>query len=145
MLIGYTITGNMNTFFYWTAAELAISIVSICVPNLTQLFRRTHQHGISALFTRRGYVAGPEIHSKKWPAGSAWVQGSKNGFLCTTDKDDGIFAFNGYSVSNTEDKSGLSSVSASTHHSKEGSVVALGQVHMRNNSDVRDYGSWAMV
>lgn len=145
MLIEYTTTGNMNTFFYWTAAEVAISIVSICVPNLTQLFRRTHQHGISALFTRREYVAGPEIRSKKGPAGSAWVQGSNDNFLRTIGKDDSIAAFNGDPMSNTEDKSGLSSVSASTHQSEERSVVALDQVHLPPDSEVRKYGSWAMV
>ncbi len=70
----------MTTFFYWTAAELAISIVSICLPNVTQLFRRAHQHGFTALFTRREYAIGPENISKKRTVGSALVHGGNGGF-----------------------------------------------------------------
>lgn len=90
-------------------------------------------------------MAGPEIRFKKGPAGSAWVQGSKDDILRTTGKDDGIAGFNDDPMSNTEDKSGLSSVSAPEHQSDEASVVALGQIHLRNDSAVREYGSWEMV
>ena len=147
VLIGYMSIGSINkltTFLSWTVAELAISIVSICIPNMTQLFRRTHQHGISALFTRRDFVAGPESRSKNGPPGCAWVQGSI-GFLCNTGKADISFALDGDEMTSTEDKSGLYSMSASKQQSEQGSIVALGQAHLPNNDGVREYGSWTTV
>ena len=148
VLTGHLSIGSvtkMTTFLSWTAAELTISIVSICIPNMTQLFRRTHEHGISALFTRREFVGGPVSRSKNGPPGSAWVQRSNNGFLCNTGKHDVNLAFNGDAMSSTDDKSGLYSMSASTQKSEQGSIVALGQAHLRSDSNVRGYGSWATV
>ena len=89
-------------------------------------------------------MAGPENRSKNGPPGSAWVQGSNNGFPSNTGKYDVSFALNGDAMSSTED-SGLYSMSASTQQSEQGSIVAFGQTHLRNNSDVREYGSWATV
>ena len=137
--------GTMTTFFNWTAAELAISVVSICLPNMTQLFRRAHQHGISALFTRREYVTGPENISKKRPVSSALVHGGNGGFQGIISIDDTTFAFNDDPLSKLEDQSGLYSVGASAQQSEVGDVVAIGQVHLRKDIDGREYERWPPV
>ncbi len=135
----------MTTFFCWTAAELAISIVSICLPNMTQLFRRAHQHGISALFTRREYAIGPENVSKKRSVGSALVHGGNGGFQGIVGIDDTTFAFNEDPLSKLEDQSGLYSESASAQQPEVGDVVAVGQVHLREDINMREYERWPTV
>lgn len=136
---------KFSTFFYWTVAELAISIVSICLPNMTQLLRRAHQHGVSALFTRREYPAGTGSRSKKGLAGFALLQGNKGGFQRVIGNDDTTLPANNNPLINKKDQSGLYRASASAQQSGEGETIALGQVHLRHDIDVRENGGWAMV
>ena len=112
---------------------------------MTQLFRRAHQHGISAFFTRREYAAGPESRSKKGVAGSALVQGGNGKFRGIIAKDDTTFVFKDDPLIQMEDQSGLYSVSAFAQQSEEGNIVALGQVHLRKDTDVTEYKRWATV
>ena len=144
-LNGYTTLGNLIPYFYWTAAELAISIVSICLPNMTQLVRRGHTHGISALFTRRDYEAEwkgrPEIRPKR----SALLQEGNGGFRRIMDKNGTSFPANNESLISTRVENGLYSVSPSAPQSEERDMIALGQVHLRQDVDVRGDERWMTV
>ena len=55
--------------------------------------------------------------------------------------------FNDDPLSKTEDQSGLYSVSAPAQQSEEGNIVALGQVHLRKDTDVTEYSyeRWTTV
>ena len=113
---------------------------------MTQLFRRAHQHGLSAFFTRREYAAGPESRSKKGVAGSALVvQGGNGKFRGIIAEKDTTFVFKDDPLTQVEDQSGLYSVSASAQQSEEGNIVALGQVHLRKDTDMTEYERWATV
>ena len=112
---------------------------------MTQLLHRANQHGISALFTRQEYVVIPESRPKMRLGGSALVNRSIDGFLRTTSRDDVFLEFNGVVLISMEDQSDLYSVSISVQQSEEGSSVALGQVHLRNDSDVTEYERLATV
>ena len=139
------ILGDTITFWYWTTAELTISIVSICLPNTTQLFRRAQQHGISALFTRREYAARAGIGSKKGPRGSALGQGGKRGFQRIIGSDDTNFAINDDPLITPKDQSPSYTVGASAQPPEEREVIALDQVHLRQDIDVREDERWTMV
>ena len=145
LLTGYTILGNLIPYFYWTAAELAISIVSICLPNMTQLVRRGHTHGISALFTRRDYEAEwkgrPEIRPKR----SALSQERNGGFRRIMDKNGTSFPANNESLISTRVDNDLYSVSPSAQQSEEREVIALSQVHLRQGVDGRGDERWITV
>lgn len=145
VLIRQPILGETITFYYWSAAELAISIVSICLPNMTQLFRRAQQHGISALFTRREYVASIGTGLKKGLGGSALVQGGKRGLQRIIGSDDTTFAVNHDPLITQKDQSASYTVSASAQQPEEREVIALDQVHLRQDIDVREEERWAMV
>ena len=134
LLNGYTILGNLIPYFRWTAAELAISIVSICLPNMTQLVRRGHTHGISALFTRRDYEAEwrgrPEIR----PKGSALFQEGNGSFRRIMDKNGTSFAANNESLISTRVENDLYSVSLYAQQPEEREMNALSQAHLRQDS-----------
>ena len=112
---------------------------------MTQLLRRAHQHGVSALFTRREYPAGTGSRSKKGLAGFALLQGNKGGFQRVIGNDDTTLPANNNPLINKKDQSGLYRASASAQQSGEGETIALGQVHLRHDIDVRENGGWAMV
>ena len=139
------ILGDTITFYYWSAAELAISIVSISLPNMTQLFRRAHQHGISALFTRREYAASMGSGSKRGPGGSALAQGGKGGFQRIIGSDDTSFAVNQDPLIPPKDQSASYTVSACAQQPEERELIALDQVHLRQDIDVREEERWPMV
>ena len=124
---------HVLTSFYWAAAELAISIVSICLPNMTQLFRRAHRHGFSALFTRREYVADIRSNTKRGTAGPTLVHGREGGFRPVSGWDGTTFAANDDPLVNAKDQSSFYSVSLSVRQSQseEGDIIALGQVHLQ--------------
>lgn len=133
-ITGNTILGVIDhvlTSFSWAAAELAISIVSICLPNMTQLFRRARRHELSALFTRRDYVAAIWSSPKKGTAGPALVHGGKGGFRRISGWDGITLAANDDPLVNVKDQSSFYSVSLSARQSEEGEVSALGQVHLQ--------------
>ena len=109
---------------------------------MTQLFRRAHQHGISALFTRREYAAGRGGHFIPGPAGSALVQGGNGGFQRIIGNDANTCAAKDEPQLNTNNQSGFYSVSASAQQSEEREVIALGQVHLRQDIDVREDERW---
>ena len=136
-LIGYSILGNLVPYFRWTAAELAISIVSICLPSMTQLVRRGHAHGISALFTRRDYEAewrgNPEIR----PKGSALFQEGNGGFRHIMAKNGTSFPASNDSLINTRVENDPYSVSISALESEEREMNSLSQAHLRQNVDVK--------
>ncbi|CAD6592249.1 MAG: hypothetical protein ASARMPREDX12_005949 [Alectoria sarmentosa] len=138
-------TWDTITFYYWSAAELAISIVSISLPNMTQLFRRAHQHGISALFTRREYAASMGSGSKRGPGGSALAQGGKGGFQRIIGSDDTSFAVNQDPLITPKDQSASYTVSACAQQPEERELIALDQVHLRQDIDVREEERWPMV
>ncbi len=133
-LNGSSTLGNLVPYFRWTAAELAISIVSICLPNMTQLVRRGHKYGISALFTRRDYEAEwrgrPEIR----PKGSAFSPEGNGGFRRIMDKNGTSFPANNELLINTRVEHDLYSVSASAQQSEEREMNALSQAHLRQDS-----------
>ena len=137
VLIGHTNIGNYVTFVYWTASELAISIVSICLPNMVQLFRRAYEHGTPALFTSREYPTGS--------AGSTFVQGGKGGFQRIVVNDGTTFAIHNDPLDQRIDQSILYSVTVSAQRPGETETAALGQVHMRQDFVVREDERWATV
>ena len=133
-LNGDSTLGNLVPYFRWTAAELAISIVSICLPNMSQLVRRGHTHGISALFTRRDYEAEwrgrPEIR----PKGSALFQEGNGGFRRIMDKNGTSFPANNESLISTRIENDLKSMSTSAQQSDEREMITLSQPHLRQGS-----------
>ena len=133
-LNGSSTLGNLVPYFRWTAAELAISIVSICLPNMTQLVRRGHKHGISALFTRRDYEAEwrgrPEIR----PKGSAVFQEGNGGFRRIMDRNGTSFPANNDSLISTRIEKDPYSVSLHAQQSEEREMNALSQAHQRQDS-----------
>lgn len=136
----------------WTTAETGISIISICLPNIVQLFRRAHQHGMTALFTRREYNApGTGIErSKVELISSALVVGAKGGFWRIFGNDDNNpkatvhrLIDNGIDT----ETAGLYSVSASGQwqRSEERDLIALDQIHLRQDVSVREDERWHVV
>ena len=132
-LNGHSTLGNLIPYFQWTAAELAISIVSICLPNMAQLVRRGHTHGISALFTRRDYEAEwrgrPEIR----PKGSAFFQEGNGSFRRIMDKNGTSFAANNESLIGTGVENDPYSMGLYAQKSGERKMDALSQAHLRQN------------
>ena len=144
-LTEYTTLGNLIPYSRWSAAELAVSVVSICLPSITQLVRRAHEHGISALFTRRDYAAERKGRPDIRPRGPALFQEGNRGFRRIKDNNDTSFSANNESLISTRFENDLYSVSASAQQSEERDMIALGQVHLRHDVDVREDERWMTV
>ena len=144
-LNGHTTLGNLIPYYSWTAAELPISVVSICLPNMLQLVRRAHTHGISALFTRRDYEAEWKGRPDIRPRGPALFEEGNGGFQRIIDKSGTSFPANNESLINTRVETDLYSVSASAQSSEEREIIALRQVHLRQDVDVRGDERWMTV
>lgn len=112
---------------------------------MTQLFRRAHDHGVSALFTRWEYRASSRSGSKKGPADSAFLQGGRGELQRIISNYDNAFAVDNDPLINKKDQSNLSSVSASEQQSDEMEITALDQVHLRQGINLRRDERWAMV
>ena len=144
-LSGVCTIGDRTTLVGWTSAETGISIISICLPNIVQLFRRAHQHGVTALFTRQEFKEPitPDRPLKMGLANSALVPG---GFWCIDDDSRSAthvhqLTDNGIHVDTYT--AGLYSVSASAQwqHSEERHLIALDQIHLRQDVSVREEGT----
>ena len=145
VLTGNTCLGNMVPYNYWTAAELAISIVCICLPNMTQLFRRAHQHGISALFTRRDYVGHTEFRFKMGPTGFVPVQAPKRRFQRLFGKDHSTFAAYDYKLITSRDQGASHSPGAVAQQSEGIELGVLDLVHLRQDINATENERWDPV
>ena len=144
-LNGSSTLGNLVPYFRWTAAELAISIVSICLPNVTQLVRRGHKHGISALFTRRDYEAEWRRRPEIRPKGSALFQEGHGGFRRIMDKNGTSFPANKDLLISTRLQNDLYCVSISAQQSEEREMNALSKAHLGQDVDARGEERWVTV
>ena len=106
---------------------------------MVQLFRRAHRHGISALFTTREYVIGPESCAKAGLGGFAWARRDKEGFQRSIDSYDTTFAVNNDLSLNMKDQCGPYSVngSAQGYSSDERGILAPDPAHLRQDVHVR--------
>ena len=129
-----SLLGNTITYGRWALSEGSVSIVSVCLPNITHLAQRARHHGILSLFTRREYASIPRLGP-----GSSSIP-NKGNFRRIG---------NGGTTSGTRDRLMLDqgdmySVSASAEQQSERDI-ALGQVHMRQDVNVRGDERWAPV
>ena len=104
---------------------------------MTQLVRRGHKHGISALFTRRDYEAEwrgrPEIR----PKGSTLFQEGNGGFRRIMDKNVTSFPPN--------NESDPYSVSISAQQSEEREMNVLSRARLRQDVDAGGDERWVTV
>ena len=112
---------------------------------MTQLVRRGHMHGISALFTRQDHEVERGDRPEIWAKGSALSDEGNGDFRRIMDKNDTSFTANNESLISTRVENDLYSVSAFAQQSEEREMIALGQVHLRQDVDVRGDERWMTV
>ena len=135
----------MIPYCYWTVAELALSIVCICLPNMIQLFRRAHQHGISALFTRREYADHTGFRFRTGPTGFASVQAPKGRFQRILGKDHSTFAAYDDPLITSRDQGTSYSLGAVAQNLEGIELSNLDQVHLRQDINATENERWDPV
>ena len=147
VLIWFTYLGDRTDFVIWTTAETEISIISIYLPNIVQLLRRAHQHGMIALFTRQEFnepvKSGRPL--KIGMANPAFVPGTKEGFWRIIGKSDSRSSNNVHRLIDNDistEAVGLQRVSASAQwqHAEERDLYCSGSGTSRQDVSVREEG-----
>lgn len=130
-------SGNSIPFLCWAISEPSVSILSICLPNVSYLIQRARNHGVSALCTRKEYASRSISNGGLGPT-SAQRQGGfeRIGKGGTTSLAENRLM---------SDPRGVYSVSVSAAQDTEERGIALGQVHMRQDVNVVEDKRWAPV
>lgn len=131
--------GNGVSYLHWVVAEVAVSVVSISLPNITHLIQRAREHGLSALFTNREFVAIGGNYSKS--GASSGLAHKKEGFQ-RFRKDGTLSSIDNELITN---QGGSYSVRATAPQESGKRDIALGQVHMRHDISVTENDRWAPV
>ena len=110
-------------------------MMSICLPNMSQISRRAHPHRTAALFTNLKFIASASLRDdlETKPAAFELFRGGRGKISRIINSDDTTLAVNDDLLISTMDKNGLS---ARPHLRK---VMPLSQVQLRQDVYERGY------
>ncbi|KAI9656546.1 MAG: hypothetical protein M1821_004753 [Bathelium mastoideum] len=64
--------------YYWIAAEMPFTILSICLPSLFFFYRRAKAHGLKSLFTFSTQSLQARLQGDQKPSSTEWMELAKH-------------------------------------------------------------------